>query len=31
MGMYYKTGNLLEAPVDYICHQVNGLWHRQAN
>ena len=23
MGMYYKTGNLLEAPVDYICHQVN--------
>ena len=23
MGMYYKTGNLLDAPVDYICHQVN--------
>ena len=23
MGVYYKTGNLLEAPVDYICHQVN--------
>ena len=23
MGMYYKTGNLLEAPVEYICHQVN--------
>ena len=23
MGMYYKTGDLLDAPVDYICHQVN--------
>ena len=23
MSIYYKTGNLLEAPVDYICHQVN--------
>lgn len=23
MGMYYKTGNLLEAPVEYVCHQVN--------
>jgi O-acetyl-ADP-ribose deacetylase (regulator of RNase III) len=21
--MYYKTGDLLDAPVDYICHQVN--------
>lgn len=21
--VYYKTGNLLDAPVDYICHQVN--------
>jgi O-acetyl-ADP-ribose deacetylase (regulator of RNase III) len=23
MGIHYKTGNLLDAPVDYICHQVN--------
>lgn len=23
MGVHYKTGNLLDAPVDYICHQVN--------
>lgn len=23
MGMYYKTGDLLDAPVEYICHQVN--------
>ena len=23
MGLYYKTGNLLDAPVEYICHQVN--------
>lgn len=21
--VHYKTGNLLDAPVDYICHQVN--------
>ena len=23
MGMYPQVGNLLDAPVDYICHQVN--------
>ncbi len=23
MGMYYKSGNLLDTPVEYICHQVN--------
>lgn len=23
MGVHYKTGNLLDAPVDYICHQTN--------
>ena len=23
MGMYFVTGDLLNAPVDYICHQVN--------
>jgi O-acetyl-ADP-ribose deacetylase (regulator of RNase III) len=23
MAVHYKTGNLLNAPVDYICHQVN--------
>ena len=23
MGLYYKMGNLLDAPTDYICHQVN--------
>lgn len=23
MGMYLVTGDLLDAPVDYICHQVN--------
>lgn len=23
MGIYFITGNLLNAPVDYICHQVN--------
>ena len=23
MGIHHKTGNLLDAPVDYICHQVN--------
>jgi O-acetyl-ADP-ribose deacetylase (regulator of RNase III) len=23
MGIRYKTGNLLDAPVDYICQQVN--------
>ena len=23
MGIHYKTGDLLDAPVDYICHQVN--------
>ena len=23
MAVHYKSGNLLDAPVDYICHQVN--------
>lgn len=23
MAVYFKVGNLLDAPVDYICHQVN--------
>ena len=23
MAVYFKIGNLLDAPVDYICHQVN--------
>jgi O-acetyl-ADP-ribose deacetylase (regulator of RNase III) len=23
MSVHYKFGNLLDAPVDYICHQVN--------
>lgn len=23
MSVYFKIGNLLDAPVDYICHQVN--------
>ena len=23
MSIYFETGNLLNAPVDYICHQVN--------
>lgn len=23
MAVYFKFGNLLDAPVDYICHQVN--------
>ncbi len=23
MAIHYKIGNLLDAPVDYICHQVN--------
>lgn len=23
MAVHYKFGNLLDAPVDYICHQVN--------
>ena len=23
MSVYFETGNLLDAPVDYICHQVN--------
>ena len=23
MGIHYKTGNLLDAPVNYLCHQVN--------
>lgn len=23
MAVHYKIGNLLDAPVDYICHQVN--------
>ena len=23
MAVYFEIGNLLDAPVDYICHQVN--------